>query len=85
MNQTLIPAKPGRFAGSRRNLGKALAVTALLGAQAMAQETNAGADAIISQIDTLVVVAAGVVVASIAVVVVPWGAKLAIRVFKSIF
>ena len=63
---------------------QALVVTGILSGLASAQSTNAGADAITDQIDLLVPVAVGVIGAAVLVVVVPWGAKMAIRAFKSI-
>ena len=60
--------------------------TMLLAGSAMAQtgSGNAGADAVITKVEGLVAVAAAVVAAAILVVVVPWGAKMAVRAFKSI-
>lgn len=52
---------------------------------AMADGTgNTGADAIITTITGLIPVAAAVIGAAVLVVVVPWGAKMAIGAFKSI-
>ena len=45
---------------------------------------NAGADAIVSQISGLVPVAIAVVGAAVLVIVVPWGAKLAISAWHAI-
>lgn len=45
---------------------------------------NTGADAVITEVNGLVAVAAAVVGAAVLVVVVPWGAKMAVRAFKSI-
>lgn len=70
--------------------GKALLAglgTAILGAGlAMAQEGsgNTGADSIITQVNGLVGVATAVIAAAVLVVVVPWGAKMAVRAFKSL-
>lgn len=78
MNKLLKSAK-GRV---RRAIviGSGLALTAPM---AMAQ-TNAGAEAVTTQVEGLVAVAAAVVGAAVLVVVVPWGAKMAVRAFKSI-
>lgn len=45
---------------------------------------NAGADTVITQVSGFVAIAAAVVAAAILVVVVPWGAKMAVKAFKSI-
>lgn len=73
-------------------LGRVFGLAVLLGlaGSASAQTdpeppaTNAGADVVITEINGLVVVAASVVGAAILVVVVPWGAKMAVRAFKSL-
>lgn len=71
--------------GGRKSLGLVIASTALLAAPAMAQGSgNAGADAIITEVGGLAAVAVAVVAAAVLVVVVPWGAKMAVRAFKSI-
>jgi hypothetical protein len=66
----------------------ALTATALLAAAGTASAQtgsgNTGADAIIESVEGLVPVAAAVVAAAVLVVVVPWGAKMAVRAFKSI-
>ena len=59
----------------------ALATTAILTGIASA---NTGADTVTAQIDLLVPVAAAVIGAAVLVVVVPWGARMAIKAFKSI-
>ena len=71
--------------GGRKSLGLGLVSTALLAVPAMAQGSgNAGADAIITEVGGLAAVAVAVVAAAVLVVVVPWGAKMAVRAFKSI-
>ncbi|MEM9237616.1 MAG: hypothetical protein AAGB14_12625 [Verrucomicrobiota bacterium] len=75
----------------RKTMKKAkqlLLTGAILGSSAgvaMAQGSgNTGADAVITEVNGLVAVAAAVVGAAVLVVVVPWGAKMAVRAFKSI-
>ena len=74
----------GGFKARRRGIATGLLTSALLAGPLLAQETNAGADAVITQVNGLVAVAAAVVGAAVLVVVVPWGAKMAVRAFKSI-
>lgn len=81
----------GVLAGIRRKSSKlstALMSSAiLLPAVLMAQEEgsgNVGADNVISAVQGLVAVAGAVVAAAVLVVVVPWGAKMAVRTFKSL-
>ena len=69
-----------------RSLIASVSTLALTSGLAMAQtgSGNAGADSIIAKVEGLVPVAVAVVGAAILVVVVPWGAKMAVRAFKSI-
>lgn len=83
--------KLNMIVAARRRAGvRRLALPAVLGAvltgaaSAQTGTGNAGADTIITQISGLVPVAAAVIAAAVLVVVVPWGAKMAISAFKSI-
>lgn len=83
--------KMGVLEGIRRKsskLGTALASSAvILPVALMAQEEgsgNAGADTVINAVSGLALVASAVVAAAVLVVIVPWGAKIAVRVFKSL-
>ena len=66
----------------------ATALTALVvGAgnlMAQADSGNAGADAVIDEISGFSLVAVAVVAAAVLIVIVPWGAKMAIKAFKAI-
>lgn len=73
-------------ASAKRKAFGATATLLGLAASAMAQtgSGNTGADTIITQVEGLAPVAVAVIGAAVLVVVVPWGAKMAIRAFKSI-
>lgn len=60
----------------------AMAVTGA--AMAQTGSGNAGADAIISEVEGLSPVAVAVIGAAVLIVVIPWGAKMAIKAFKAI-
>lgn len=72
--------------GARRLFVAGVATTAAAVTMASAQtgSGNEGADEIIGVVEGLVPVAAAVIAAAVLVVVVPWGAKMAIKAFKSI-
>lgn len=78
----LVPCKSGRFS----SLLPALAVGALTVGSAMAQtgSGNEGADAIITEVSGLTPVAVAVISAAVLVVIVPWGAKMAIKAWHAI-
>ena len=68
--------------GRKAIIGTAMLIAAA--SPAFALSGNVGADSVITEIGGLVAVAAAVVGAAILVVVVPWGAKMAVRAFKGI-
>ena len=64
-----------------------VATSAIIASATLAGATgtgNAGADAVIGEVTGLTSVAVAVVGAAILCVVVPWGAKMAVKAFKAI-
>jgi len=61
-----------------------VAVATVGSAMAQTGSGNTGADKIITEISGLVPVAVAVIGAAVLVVIVPWGASMAIKAFKSI-
>lgn len=86
MNTLVRSTKPGRISSGRRSRLAAIGTAAVVTTgNAFADGSgNVGADAVITAVTGLVAVAAAVVAAAVLVVVVPWGAKMAVRAFKAI-
>lgn len=65
-----------------KKLGALGLVSSVLAGSAMAE--NTGSAAIITEIGGFTTIATACVTAAVAVVVIPWGAKMAIKAFKAI-